>query len=295
MRRILILAISAAIGLIALPPAASGYYNWIYYANRTGPFNPIPVRFDLSTLPDSQTVSYFISDQGPSPMMPGDSFQALISQIRLAAQVWNAVPTSSLRLAFGGISNATTLQSTPGIDIVFDDDMPPGILAQSRPATVANVSGLIANGASFVPIVRSRMQLRKDLTAYQQASYYDSFYLTIVHEFGHTLGLQHTLTSGVMSTSVTRATTKAQPLSPDDIAGVSLLYPATGYTASVGSISGSVFVSGTGVNLASVVAISAGGMAISGMTNPDGSYRISGIPPGKYYVYAHPLPPPGSG
>jgi hypothetical protein len=27
------------------------------------------------------------------------------------------------------------------------------------------------------------------------------------------------------------------------------------------------------------------------MTRPDGSYRIDGIPPGQYFVYAHPLPP----
>lgn len=295
MRRLLILVLSVTVGFVALSPAASGYYNWVYFANRTGPFNPIPVKFDLSALPDSQTVSYFISDQGPSPMMPADSFQSLVSEIRRAAEVWNHVPSSSLRLAFGGISDAATLQSTPGIDIVFDDDMPPGILAQSRPATAANLSGLIASGASFVPIMRSRMQLRKDLTVYQQASYYDSFYLTIVHEFGHTLGLQHTLTSGVMSTSITRATTKAQPLSPDDVAGLSLLYPVPGYGASVGSISGSVSINGTGVNLASVVAISAGGVAISGMTNPDGTYRIAGIPTGQYYVYAHPLPPPAEG
>jgi uncharacterized protein (TIGR03437 family) len=31
------------------------------------------------------------------------------------------------------------------------------------------------------------------------------------------------------------------------------------------------------------------------MTNPDGTYRIDGIPPGEYYVYAHPLPPAQQG
>src|SRR6185503_4842188 len=31
------------------------------------------------------------------------------------------------------------------------------------------------------------------------------------------------------------------------------------------------------------------------LTNPDGSYRIDGLTPGTYQIYAHPLPPPLSG
>jgi len=50
-----------------------------------------------------------------------------------------------------------------------------------------------------------------------------------------------------------------------------------------------------GVNLASVVALSANGTAISALTNPDGTYRIGGVPPGQYYVYAQPLQPPQQG
>ena len=41
---------------------------------------------------------------------------------------------------------------------------------------------------------------------------------------------------------------------------------------------------GTGVNLASVVALWPSGTAISGMTRPDGTYRIEGVPPGQYFV-----------
>src|SRR5262249_35282706 len=72
-----------------------------------------------------------------------------------------------------------------------------------------------------------------------------------------------------------------------------LLYPAPNYLSTVGSISGRVTINGTstGVNLASVVALSAGSPAISTLTNPDGTYQINGIPPGQYYVYVHPLPP----
>jgi hypothetical protein len=99
-----------------------------------------------------------------------------------------------------------------------------------------------------------------------------------------------------MSTQVTRATTKAAPLSADDVAGISTLYPAAGYLNSTGTITGRVLQGGeAGVNLASVVALSANGAAISGLTNPDGTYSIGGVPPGEYYVYTHPLPPAAQG
>ena len=133
------------------------------------------------------------------------------------------------------------------------------------------------------------------MTLNAQSSYSDLFFLTIVHEFGHAIGLQHTLTSSVMSTQVTSAVTKAAPLAADDITGVSLLYPANGFPAGMGSITGTVTLGGNGVNLASVVALSVNGTAISAFTNPDGTFRIDGIPPGQYYVYAHPLPPAAPG
>ena len=163
----------------------------------------------------------------------------------------------------------------------------------------SDLTFLSAKGTTFVPILRSKLQLRKDLTAagYQQSSYTDAFFMTLVHEFGHTLGLQHTFTSATMSTAITRATTRGVPLATDDVSGISLLYPAGGYAASTGSITGQVIAaaSGAGINLASVVALSTSGVAVSGMTRPDGTYEIDGIPPGQYYIYVHPLPPPQTG
>jgi hypothetical protein len=279
--------------LVALigAPVASAYYHFLYYNNRSGPFTPIPLRFDLGAIP-TRTVPYFISDQGPSPMAAGDTFTAWQSQIRLAADVWNRVDTSDLRLRFGGLSTgAQAPQAGPGIDVVFED-LPPAVLAQGGPITVAEVQYL-SNGAAFVPILRSKLQLARDLSQYP--SWGEAYFVTLVHEFGHTLGLQHTLVSSVMSTSITRGTSKAKPLGADDIAGISVLYPSKLFSSITGSISGRVTLSGAGVNVASVVAINNAGVAVSALTNPDGSYRMEGVPPGDYWIYVHPLPPPFSG
>jgi uncharacterized protein (TIGR03437 family) len=123
------------------------------------------------------------------------------------------------------------------------------------------------------------------------SSYLEEFYTTAVHEIGHALGLQHTWTSSAMSQDVIRNTTRARPLDADDIAAISVLYGKAGWTANFGSISGRVTLNGQPVSLASVVAISPSGPAVSALTNPDGSYQINGLPPNNYLLYVHPLPP----
>lgn len=268
-----------------LTPVLHGYYFFVQYPSRNGPFTPIYAKFDLNAL-SAKTVPFLISEQGPATLAAGDNLNSLISEIRLAATAWNDVATSDLKLAFGGFFTPGVQHSSPVIEVVFED-IPPGVIALGGPTSKADAGP----ADTFVPILRSQVKISRDLTS--RASWTEALYLTMVHEFGHALGLQHSLTSSVMSTEVTRATTKAQPLAADDIAGLSVLYPVQG--TSTGSIQGRVTLGGTGVNLASVVVISADGLAISALTHPDGTYRIDGLPTGSYYIYAHPLPPAISG
>jgi hypothetical protein len=281
-------------GCFLLANNGSAYYYYTYFNSSSAPYTPIACHFDLSALTNN-TVPFFVSGAGPSAMYPGDSFQAIISQIQAAANIWNGVGTSSIRLAFGGLYSAGTTESAPGIQIEFSDDIPPGLLAVSAPQTFGNLAP--GPNGTFIPVTLSLMELPSSLSTYFNGpSYSEEFFVTLVHEFGHTMGLQHTLASSVMSTYTTTASTKSSPLGADDIAGISLLYPSGNYLATVGSISGTVTLGGNGVNLASVVAIAANSPAIATLTNPDGRYLLGGLQPGvEYYVYVHPLPPPAEG
>lgn len=261
-----------------------GYYHFVHYGSGGGPYSAIPEKFDLNALPDN-TVTYHISEGEPSSYAATDNFALVVGQIRGAARVWSDVETSELRLRFGGLYSRGTVDgaATPSIEVVFED-LPPGVNGYGGPTVRNEVSS-----GGFVPIQRSVVILNKNLS--ERPSWSEQFFGTAVHEFGHALGLQHSFVSGAMATEVTRATTKIRPILPDDAVGLSLLYPTRTFLEGLGSISGRVATSSNEpVAMASVVAIIPGGVAIGAITHPDGTYKIEGLPPGQYYLYAHALP-----
>jgi hypothetical protein len=272
-----------ALAAVSLSPA---YYHWIHFQSTSGPYTPVYEKFDLNSLP-SKTLSYFVSEQGPTALAPGDSYTAILSQIRAAANAWNSVETSEIKLAFGGLHTPGTAMNNPRVEVEFSDELQPGILALG--GIVSRLDPVSGPNGTFVPISKSLLRLPNDLSS--RPSYTESFFLTLVHEFGHTMGLQHTWTSAVMSTEITRSTSKGRPLTSDDIAGLSILYPSSSFAQKTGVVTGRVALNGAGVNLASVVAIAPGSPAVSTLTNPDGTYRLEGLPPGYYFLYVHPLPP----
>src|ERR1700729_3144835 len=98
LHKVALLAGLLAVGMTPCP----AYYHYVYYQNSSAPYAPIFERYDLTALPN-RTITFFVSDSGPTTYPANDSFPSVLSQIRDATQVWNSVATSSLRAAFGGL------------------------------------------------------------------------------------------------------------------------------------------------------------------------------------------------
>jgi uncharacterized protein (TIGR03437 family) len=269
-------AVIAAAVLMGTP--AEAYYHYVHYF-QNAPYTPVRERFNLAALPNN-TVTFFVSDSGPAVLAPNDNLGSILGDVQAALAAWNSVSSSALRVAFGGTETPGQNSNTPGGNVVFID-LPPGLLGMGAPTVMVGTT----------TIVQGTVMLSNNTNAGPGPSYLEEYYTTAVHEIGHALGLQHTWTSSAMSQDVIRNTTRARPLDADDIAALSVLYGTAGWTANFGSISGRVTLNGQGVTLASVVAISPNGPAVSTLTNPDGSYEIDGLPPNNYLLYVHPLPP----
>lgn len=114
------------------------------------------------------------------------------------------------------------------------------------------------------------------------------------HEVGHLLGLDHAaIVSATMNPLAGSGVTFFRVLQTDDRIACSVLYPEPDFSSSTGAIAGSVLLDGAGVFGAHVVALDEEGRAVtSALSGEDGSYRISGLSPGSYTVYAEPLDGP---
>lgn len=133
-----------------------GYYHFVHYREDAGRLTKVFEKFDLAELAD-QTVFFYVSSTAPRTAA-NDSYEAVISQIRQALSVWDAVPTSSLRVAFGGISDTPLRSHGPAGEIIFAE-LPPGVIGLGGPVTREDEE------SGEISIVRSQVILSNDLTA----------------------------------------------------------------------------------------------------------------------------------
>ena len=139
------------------------------------------------------------------------------------------------------------------------------------------------------------------------AGSHDNRFSTLLHEFGHCLGLRHAAVTPTIrwdwnwtDSSVWQKDPQMSygrdidnTLAEDEVIGASLLRPVRGWLRATGSISGRVLSDGGPAAFVSVhVLRNDGGRArpsVQVFTDEDGAFLAEGLAPGEYVVWIHPM------
>ena len=243
-------------------------------------------------------VRWFATDRG-APGVSASAFQAAMAR---AFATWEAVPTASIAFQFVGFT---------GSEPFADDDISVlGFQAHPEMERVLGATGFVIDTQTG-EIVESDIFFNSAF-AWSTAAGGDpnAFDLesVAVHEIGHFIGLGHSalgeteirpeggrrvLASGAVMFPIAfgRGNTLDRELQPDDIAGVSDLYPTGGFRDRTGVARGRVERNGTGVLGAHVVAynLDTGHLVGAFTLNRDGEFEIAGLAPGAHVIRVEPL------
>jgi len=243
-------------------------------------------------------VRWFATDRGVAGVTAGQ-FQTAVAA---GFATWEAVPTASVAFQFVGFTSAAPFDddgiSTFGFDAQPDLDRVLGATS----FVVDRLTGEIVESDVFFNSI-----FTWSTAAAGDASRFD-LQSVATHEIGHFVGLGHSaigeteirpdggrrvLASGAVMfpISLGRGVTADRTLQPDDIAGVSDLYPNGDFEDTTGAISGRVVRNGTGVIGAHVTAFNPKtGVTIGGFSiGEGGTFQIAGLTPGAHVIRVEPL------
>ena len=285
MRRALTLLL-AIVSLTAQPAQA-----YLHLTSSTGT-TQTPLKWNQSR------VRWFATDRGVNGVT-ASQFQTAVAA---GFATWEAVPTASITFQFVGFTSAAPFDddgiSTFGFDAEPDLDRVLGATS----FVVDTLTGEIVESDVFFNSI-----FTWSTAAAGDASRFD-LQSVATHEIGHFLGLGHSaigeteirpdggrrvLASGAVMfpISLGRGITSDRTLQPDDIAGVSDLYPDGDFKDTTGAISGRVVRNGREVIGAHVVAFNPKtGTLIGGFAlGQGGTFQIAGLTPGAHVIRVEPL------
>ncbi len=297
----MLLAIAGLLGAVLAPLP-----TYSYLLNLTVPMGggaPQPDRWDFSSFPVVWNIN-------PSHGSNIQGSRSVVDVIQASFNTWISAPNATLRVSRGADSSISSENASPSnvnlicfvcSDADFTKD------AQTLAVTITTAADARGEPDGHGGTTRFAGQLIKaDIIFNPQTQYttdgggsLQDLQTVATHEIGHFFGLAH---SAVVRAVMSPAASNLRTLAYDDVAGLSVLYPAASPQVPTGAISGTVRLASAGVFGAHVYAQSVT-MAlpfastirktpIGILTRPDGSYTIQGLPADSYVVIAEPLDGP---
>jgi hypothetical protein len=243
-------------------------------------------------------VRYFVTDAGV-PGVTSSQFQAAVAT---AFRTWESVPTASITYQFAGFT-----RSLPGED---DGRTTLGFLNEPELDRVLASTGYLVDGQTGELIesdIFFNSAFQWSVAASGERGKFDLESIAL-HEIGHLNGLGHSaigetematgglrrvlsIGSIMFPIALGSGDVSSRTLKPDDIAGISDLYPDGGFNDQTGSVSGHITKNGQGVFGAHVVAFDpkTGEMVGNFSLNTNGQFSIAGLRPGPHVIRVEPV------
>jgi hypothetical protein len=243
-------------------------------------------------------VRYFITDRG----VPGVSAMQFQAAVVRAFQTWADVPTATFSATFVGFTSARPFQDDGATVIGYLDRPDLDRVLGATTFLVNTQTGDLVEADIFF-----NSAFPWSVAAAGETGRFDVESIAL-HEGGHLLGLGHSAIGEtelqptgrrrvIASESVmfpiafAAGNVEERRPRPDDLAGISDLYPDGNIRARTGSISGVVTKNGRGVRGAHVVAWNQRTGALIGgfAAGADGTFVVGGLEPGPHVLRIEPL------
>lgn len=273
------------LSLLALAQPASAY---LHFSTGNG------VRLKWNEMP----IRWYATDRGVPGVAPND-FQTTLER---AFDTWEGVPSASVQFQFGGFVGAEPF-ADDGLNVLgfqFEPDMERVLGATGFVVDVITgeilESDVFFNSAFPWSVAAAAEENRVDLQS------------VALHEIGHLIGLGHSAIgetepqagggrrvfgSGAVMfpVSLGRGSIEDRELQPDDIAGVSDLYPDGNFRDRTGAIRGRILRPGGAVLGAHIVAFNPSTRELIGgfSLGAGGEFEIAGLTPGAHVIRVEPL------
>lgn len=245
-----------------------------------------------------QPVRYFVSDRDGTGVTAAD----LRGAIARATATWQNVPSATVRFEFAGSTSVAPGGADGRTTLGFLDRPDLDRVLGSTSFVIDTTNGAIVEADVFF-----NTRFTWSVSPQGEAGRVD-LESVVLHELGHVLGLGHSalgetertgtggrrvLASGAVMfpIAMTPGAIADRVLQPDDMAGISDLYPAAGQVDATGGITGRVTKNGQGVLGAHVVAFNpeTGVLVGNFALNMAGEFAIVRLSPGPYVLRIEPL------